>query len=75
MGIEGFRRLWALVNRGYPAPDDLSVAEVAENQCEAYKTLLLQVCVFVCERERMGERSFQDAAAAGACERKRRGGF
>ena len=50
MGIEGFRRLWALVDRVYPAADDLSVAEVAENQCEAYKTLLLQVCV--CERER-----------------------
>ena len=45
LGIEAFRRLWALLSRAYPAPDDLSVAEVAENQCAAGQALVLQSCV------------------------------
>ena len=35
-GIEAYRRLWALVSRAHPEPDDLSVYEVHENQVHLY---------------------------------------
>ena len=52
MGVEAYRRLNALLSRAFPLPDDLSVSEVAENQCEASKMALIQVEQ---EGERVGE--------------------
>ena len=63
MGIEAYRRLWALVSRAYPEPDDLSVYEVHENQAEAAKCLLLQHAVELPSRQRLLHEIWQHVAA------------
>ncbi len=45
VGIEAFRRVWALVSRAHPCADDLSVYESAENQLAAQRLLLLQASI------------------------------
>lgn len=63
MGIEAYRRLWALISRAFPGPDDLSVYEVHENQAEAAKCFLLQDAVDLPSRRRLLQDIWQHVLA------------
>jgi hypothetical protein len=65
VGIEAFRRVWALMSRAHPCADDLSVYESTENQLAAQRLLLLQASIRQHTSAYVSIRQHTAAAAAG----------
>ena len=72
-GIEAYRRLWALVSRAYPEPDDLSVYEVHENQVRPQPAMqqLISKAFFM---RAVGQEGTKGGARRGGTQEGRRGG-